>query len=47
VDEYQKYFEADKALERRFQMVMVDEPSPAAKWWCGNFSLVANRLIIR
>ena len=25
----QKYFEADKALERRFQMVMVDEPSPA------------------
>ena len=27
--EYQKYFEADKALERRFQMVMVDEPSPA------------------
>ena len=30
LDEYQKYFEADKALERRFQMVMVDEPSPAA-----------------
>ena len=30
MDEYQKYFEADKALERRFQMVMVDEPSPAA-----------------
>ena len=29
LDEYQKYFEADKALERRFQMVMVDEPSPA------------------
>ena len=28
LDEYQKYFEADKALERRFQM-MVDEPSPA------------------
>lgn len=27
--EYQKYFEQDKALERRFQMVMVDEPSPA------------------
>lgn len=26
--EYQKYFEQDKALERRFQMVMVDEPSP-------------------
>ncbi len=25
--EYQKYFEKDKALERRFQMVMVDEPS--------------------
>ncbi|HFA52146.1 MAG TPA: ATP-dependent chaperone ClpB [Bacteroidetes bacterium] len=25
--EYQKYFESDKALERRFQMVMVDEPS--------------------
>ena len=30
LDEYQKYFEADKALERRFQMVTVDEPSPAA-----------------
>ena len=30
LDEYQKYFEADKALERRFQMVMVDGPSPAA-----------------
>ena len=30
LDEYQKYFETDKALERRFQMVMVDEPSPAA-----------------
>ena len=30
LDEYQKYFEADKALERRFQMVMVDEPTPAA-----------------
>ena len=29
LDEYQKYFESDKALERRFQMVMVDEPSPA------------------
>ena len=30
LDEYQKYFEADKALERRFQMVTIDEPSPAA-----------------
>ena len=30
LDEYQKYFETDKALERRFQMVTVDEPSPAA-----------------
>ena len=30
LDEYQKYFESDKALERRFQMVIVDEPSPAA-----------------
>ena len=29
LDEYQKYFEEDKALERRFQKVMVDEPSPA------------------
>ena len=29
LDEYQKYFETDKALERRFQMVLVDEPSPA------------------
>ena len=29
LDEYQKYFEQDKALERRFQMVMVDEPSVA------------------
>ncbi len=27
LDEYQKYFEQDKALERRFQKVMVDEPS--------------------
>lgn len=26
LDEYQKYFEKDKALERRFQSVMVDEP---------------------
>ena len=30
LDEYQNYFETDKALERRFQMVMVEEPSPAA-----------------
>ena len=29
LDEYQKYFEQDKALERRFQMVNIDEPSPA------------------
>ena len=29
LDEYRKYFETDKALERRFQMVLVDEPSPA------------------
>ena len=29
LDEYQKYFETDKALERRFQMVLIDEPSPA------------------
>ena len=28
LDEYRKYFEKDKALERRFQTVMVDEPSP-------------------
>ena len=27
LDEYQKYFEKDKALERRFQTVMVEEPS--------------------
>ena len=27
LNEYQKYFEKDKALERRFQIVMVDEPS--------------------
>lgn len=26
LDEYQKYFEQDKALERRFQVVMIDEP---------------------
>ena len=26
LNEYQKYFEKDKALERRFQTVMVDEP---------------------
>ena len=29
LDEYQKYFETDKALERRFQKVMIDEPSPS------------------
>lgn len=29
LDEYQKYFEKDKALERRFQIVMVDEPGEA------------------
>ena len=29
LDEFQKYFEQDKALERRFQKVMVDEPSAA------------------
>ena len=29
IEEYRKYFEEDKALERRFQMVMVDEPTPA------------------
>lgn len=28
LNEYQKYFEKDKALERRFQKVLVDEPSP-------------------
>ena len=28
LDEFQKYFEQDKALERRFQKVMVEEPSP-------------------
>ncbi len=28
LNEYQKYFEKDKALERRFQKVFVDEPSP-------------------
>ena len=27
LEEYQKYFEKDKALERRFQIVMVDEPT--------------------
>ena len=30
LDEYQKYFEVDKALERRFQTVMVDEPDTMA-----------------
>ena len=30
LDEYQKYFEKDKALERRFQKVMVDEPDTAS-----------------
>ncbi|GAB1373204.1 ATP-dependent chaperone ClpB [Bacteroidales bacterium] len=29
LNEYQKYFEQDKALERRFQIVMVDEPTPS------------------
>lgn len=29
LNEYQKYFEKDKALERRFQMVLVDEPTVA------------------
>ena len=28
LEEYQKYFEKDKALERRFQIVLVDEPTP-------------------
>ena len=28
LEEYQKYFEKDKALERRFQTVLVDEPAP-------------------
>jgi len=30
LDEYQKYFEKDKALERRFQKVMIDEPDTAS-----------------
>jgi len=30
LDEYQKYFEKDKALERRFQIVMIDEPNIAS-----------------
>ena len=30
LDEYRKYFEKDKALERRFQIVMVEEPDPAS-----------------
>ena len=30
LDEYQKYFETDKALERRFQKVMVNEPDEAS-----------------
>ncbi len=30
LSEYQKYFEKDKALERRFQIVLVDEPDPAS-----------------
>jgi ATP-dependent Clp protease ATP-binding subunit ClpB len=30
LNEYQKYFEKDKALERRFQLVMVDEPDVAS-----------------
>ncbi|MEG2820366.1 MAG: AAA family ATPase, partial [Muribaculaceae bacterium] len=30
LDEYQKYFEKDKALERRFQKVMIDEPDEAS-----------------
>ena len=30
LNEYQKYFETDKALERRFQIVMIDEPDEAA-----------------
>ena len=30
LDEYQKYFEKDKALERRFQIVLVDEPDIAS-----------------
>lgn len=29
LDEYQKYFESDKALERRFQTIQVDEPTPS------------------
>ena len=30
LNEYQKYFETDKALERRFQIVMIDEPDESA-----------------
>jgi ATP-dependent Clp protease ATP-binding subunit ClpB len=30
LNEYQKYFEKDKALERRFQLVMIDEPDEAS-----------------
>ena len=30
INEYQKYFETDKALERRFQIVMIDEPDESA-----------------
>ena len=33
LDEYQKYFEKDKALERRFQKVMVDEPDELSAIW--------------
>jgi ATP-dependent Clp protease ATP-binding subunit ClpC len=35
LDEYRKYFEKDAALERRFQTVMVEEPSPrtASRSW--------------
>ena len=36
LDEYQKYFEKDKALERRFQTVMVDEPDVPSSISCAD-----------
>ena len=35
LNEYQKYFEKDKALERRFQTVMVNEPDVWVRWESG------------
>src|SRR5205814_9605890 len=49
LNEYQKYFEKDNTLERRFQKVMVDEPSPedAISILCGINEKYVTHLLVR